>query len=293
MHFYAIDFETANPCRSSICSFGLIEVVDGAVTNRWHSLVRPEPLVFTPINTGIHGITAEQVINAPRFEEIWPKVEPLLSGQCVIAHNASFDISALRATLDQYRIAYPALTYLCSLMISRNVWQEFSSHKLSVLAQAFHIPLKHHDATSDAEAAAMIVMHAASKLGVRSIGALSQSCKVNPGRLYPGGYEPCHSAGCGSYRIPAAPTISAHTSMTGLPLSGYSVVFTGTLAHFSRREAEDLTVAAGGEVCRSVSKKTSFVVAGEEAGSKLDKATQLGVKVIDEAELLRMLQEGV
>lgn len=71
------------------------------------------------------------------------------------------------------------------------------------------------------------------------------------------------------------------------PLAGKTVVLTGTLPTLSRSEATALVEQAGGHVSGSVSKKTSLVVAGDEAGSKLDKATQLGVEVIDEAELLR------
>ena len=66
-----------------------------------------------------------------------------------------------------------------------------------------------------------------------------------------------------------------------------TVVITGTLPGLSRGEATALVENAGGRVTSSVSKKTSFVVAGDEAGSKLDKATELGVEVIDEAELRR------
>jgi DNA ligase (NAD+) len=73
------------------------------------------------------------------------------------------------------------------------------------------------------------------------------------------------------------------------PLSGKTFVITGTLPTLSRDEAKDKVEAAGGKVAGSVSKKTDFVVAGEEAGSKLTKAQALGVPVIDEAALLAML----
>jgi DNA ligase (NAD+) len=71
------------------------------------------------------------------------------------------------------------------------------------------------------------------------------------------------------------------------PLTGTTVVITGTLPSLSRGEATALVEQAGGRVTSSVSRKTSFLVAGEEAGSKLDKARELGVEVIDEAELRR------
>ena len=69
-------------------------------------------------------------------------------------------------------------------------------------------------------------------------------------------------------------------------------MLTGTLPTLKRDEAKDMIEAAGGKVAGSVSKKTDFVVAGEEAGSKLEKARELGVPVIDEAELLKLLGEG-
>jgi DNA ligase (NAD+) len=75
-------------------------------------------------------------------------------------------------------------------------------------------------------------------------------------------------------------------------LAGKTLVLTGTLPMLKRDEAKALIEAAGGKVAGSVSKKTDFVVAGEEAGSKLEKARELGVPVIDEAELSRLLGEG-
>jgi DNA ligase (NAD+) len=72
---------------------------------------------------------------------------------------------------------------------------------------------------------------------------------------------------------------------TGGPLAGKTVVITGTLPTLSRDEAKALVRRAGGSTAESVSKKTSFVVAGEDAGSKLAKARELGVEVVGEAEL--------
>ena len=72
-------------------------------------------------------------------------------------------------------------------------------------------------------------------------------------------------------------------------LSGKTLVITGTLPTLSRDEAKDMVEAAGGKVAGSVSKKTDYVVAGAEAGSKLLKAQELGVTVIDEAGLLSLL----
>jgi len=78
---------------------------------------------------------------------------------------------------------------------------------------------------------------------------------------------------------------------TSGPFAGKIVVLTGTLAAMTRDEAKDRIEAAGGKVSGSVSGKTDFVIAGEEAGSKLDKARALGVKVLDEAQFLKMISQ--
>ena len=68
-------------------------------------------------------------------------------------------------------------------------------------------------------------------------------------------------------------------------------VITGTLPTLGRKEATELVEKNGGKVSGSVSKKTSFVLAGEAAGSKLTKAQELGIQVVDEAAFLEMLKE--
>src|SRR5690606_21569794 len=85
---------------------------------------------------------------------------------------------------------------------------------------------------------------------------------------------------------------SVDAAPTGrLALGGKTLVLTGTLPTLTRDEATRLILAAGGKVSGSVSKKTSYVVAGEEAGSKLAKAEELGIPILDENALLQLLQD--
>jgi DNA ligase (NAD+) len=74
-------------------------------------------------------------------------------------------------------------------------------------------------------------------------------------------------------------------------LAGKTIVVTGTLKNFTRQQAELAVRQAGGKTSSSVSKKTDFVLAGEEPGSKIDKAQKLGVKIIDEKKFLEMIEE--
>jgi DNA ligase (NAD+) len=89
---------------------------------------------------------------------------------------------------------------------------------------------------------------------------------------------------CGLHWTDLPPSADAR-----LPLAGKTYVLTGTLPTLSREQAKELLESAGAKVAGSVSKKTTAVIAGEEAGSKLDKAHSLGVPVLDEAALLALL----
>ena len=90
----------------------------------------------------------------------------------------------------------------------------------------------------------------------------------------------------------AGVNMASQAQLAGDRLAGKTFVLTGTLQHFSRAEAGARIEALGGKVSSSVSKKTSYVVAGEEAGSKLDKANTLGITVLSETEFLQMLSDG-
>jgi DNA ligase (NAD+) len=84
----------------------------------------------------------------------------------------------------------------------------------------------------------------------------------------------------------------ARAAIATSSLSGKTFVLTGTLPNLTREQAKEQIEAAGGVVTGTVSKKTDYVVVGEEAGSKLEKARNLGIKLLDEAQLLELLAAG-
>ena len=86
--------------------------------------------------------------------------------------------------------------------------------------------------------------------------------------------------------------LSASINPTSTTLAGKIFVFTGGLAGFTREQAKQLVEERGGRVSSNVSEKTSYVVAGEEAGSKLDQASKMGVTVLTEQEFQQLIDKS-
>jgi DNA ligase (NAD+) len=86
-------------------------------------------------------------------------------------------------------------------------------------------------------------------------------------------------------------TLVGERKQRGTRLAGKTFVLTGTLAHFTRDQAKQMIEDEGGRVASSVSKKTDYVIAGADAGSKLDQAKKLGVNVISEQEMEDLVRE--
>ena len=75
--FAAIDFETANNERTSVCSVGVVIVRDGEIVDSFYSLIQPEPNYYNYWCTQVHGITRHDTESAPVFPEVWKQIEPL------------------------------------------------------------------------------------------------------------------------------------------------------------------------------------------------------------------------
>jgi DNA polymerase-3 subunit epsilon len=189
MNFTAIDFETANGKRNSACSVGVVRVENGEIVMSKDWLISPPEMYFHPMNVSIHGITEADVMNSPTFNYIWDEIEDLLDGQMVIAHNASFDVSVLRACLTTYGIPFPHFDYMCTVQISRNIWPNMPNHKLNTMAHMFDIPLNHHDALEDTIACAKIAVKACEVMNVTEMEQLAEEIRVSPGKLYHNGYN--------------------------------------------------------------------------------------------------------
>jgi len=156
--FVALDFETADYGRDSACAVALVRVEGDSITRRAARLIRPPRRYFE--FTYIHGITWSQVKDEPSFGEVWPELSPLLDGaSMLVAHNASFDRRVLETCCEAARLEAPALPFECTMKLARKVWS-LRPTRLPDVCRHLGIPLNHHDAASDAEACAHIVLAA-------------------------------------------------------------------------------------------------------------------------------------
>ena len=160
LDFAAIDFETANEWPSSVCSVGVVIVRGGLVTKRFYSLIHPEPEYFRWFCRKIHGLGPEDTEDAPVFPNVWKRIEPLIDGLPLVAHNARFDEGCLQAVFRVYRMDYPDYVFLDTLSASRRHYGSLlPDHQLQTVAAACGYDLlHHHNALADAEACAAIAL---------------------------------------------------------------------------------------------------------------------------------------
>lgn len=165
--FVAIDFETANQKRGSVCSVGLVKVSGGIKVDEYYSLVNPEDY-FDPFNIQIHGISEDMVKNAPSYPNMRKDMVDFIEGLPVVAHNAPFDTGVIRDANQKYNLENFDMNYFCSYAISKSLLS-LDSYKLNHVAKEFDFEFKHHDALDDAKACATIVLGLSRKFETLSV----------------------------------------------------------------------------------------------------------------------------
>lgn len=158
--FAAIDFETANECRCSVCSVGVVIVRGGEVVDSFYSLIHPEPDYYQWFCQQVHGLGPEDTDDAPVFPDVWAQIEPMIEGLPLVAHNSPFDEGCLREVFKVYRMDYPDYEFFDTLVTARRHFHgTLPNHQLHTVAAACGYDLtRHHHALADAEACAAIAM---------------------------------------------------------------------------------------------------------------------------------------
>lgn len=269
MKFIALDVETANPSRASICQIGIAHFEDGRFSEKWESLVNPED-EFYPLNIRIHGIDESMVAGAPTFPSLSEIVTKKLADTVVVSHSP-FDRTSIQSVFEKYGIELPVITWVDTLRVARRTWPDLSNHRLPSVAERLGIEFQHHNAAEDARVAGEILLHA-----MQETGLCVDEWVV---RSFPGG-----SASAARDGDPEG------------PLHGEVAVITGTLS-MVRRDAVDLAAAAGCDVKSGVTESTTLLIVGDQdirqlAGHTKSKKHRDAEKLIEKGQPIRILCES-
>lgn len=293
MDFTAIDFETASRRQDSACQLATVVVRGGRIVDSAMWMIRPEPCFFSRTHIQIHGITPERVRDRPVFGELWPEISAKLAGDCLVAHNASFDLGVLLACLRSHHQAIPELHFTCTRAIARRTWPGRRGYGLKPLADWLGVRFRHHDALEDSVACAKILLAAGIDQDSRSLPALEKKLRLSRGAAGDWGYRGPTRSGrrraspgrprqdrrrseppAGENRSPddeVPPTNIQGVDLQRLlvradlirPLAGQRVVFTGQLRRLDRQGAEELSGRLGAECQSSVTRQTDVLVVGQ------------------------------
>ncbi len=301
MNFITIDFETATAQRDSPCEIGLTFVENFEIVNSKSWLIKPFYEEFDYFNTLIHGIKPEHVANKPEFIELWSELKPLIENKFLIAHNAGFDFSVLRRTLEAYNLPFPNLEYSCSYIFSKKVWKGLPAYDLKTLCNYNNIKLNHHRAEDDSRATAELALKAFEKSGVKSKEDFPDKLKTNVGKLFLGGYKPSETKR--AYRSRDIEKIIGDPSKHNKEsiFYGRSIVFTGALSSMTRVQAKQTIADIGGINKSGIAKSTDYLIVGQQdyrvvgedgMSSKQEKAIKyiaLGseIEILSENEFIR------
>lgn len=315
--FVALDFETANSSRASACSLGMTKVIDGAISAQKYEIFKPPKGFdeFEPRNISIHGISPDQVRDKPHFGDLWHEFEEFTEGLPLVAHNASFDLSVLRAALLASDLEWPEIDYACTMVMSRNIF-DLTSHSLLYVAQKANIKWdssKHHDALYDSEICAQIVLAMAVIQEEKSLAGLLKSLKLQSGKLFAEGWYTCRSSSRSSYsnHSSSQKSLKIGDLETNLaanpnhPLFGKVIVFTGKLYSMPRPDAWKLVASIGATPKDGMTKTTNFLVVGEQDPFRMSpgetqsakfreaeklKASGVDIEVINETDFLALIE---
>tara|TARA_B100000795_G_scaffold266511_1_gene249800 strand:+ start:703 stop:1623 length:921 start_codon:yes stop_codon:yes gene_type:complete len=304
MDFIAIDFETANSNRHSACEIGIVKVENFIITDKKSFLIKPKENYFDWMNTEIHGINEETVENEPEFDVIYSKIKDDFENYPIIAHNASFDISVLRHTLDLYDLPYPKTNYTCTYQMSKSSLKGCLSYRLDTISKFLNIKLEHHRALSDANACAEIAIKLFKDNSVTDLNQIKDVFRIRVGELIDGGYKPSltiHKSKNKNYKIS---DLEFEESFQPENLFfEKNVVFTGTLSSMQRKEAQVKVLEIGGKCSSGVNNSTNFLIVGDQdysrygdgfKSSKLKKAETLmndgkEIELLSESQFLEMI----
>ncbi|MGN7948541.1 exonuclease domain-containing protein [Microbacterium sp. 22215] len=289
LNFTAIDFETANRSRESVCAVGAVRVQGGVIVGEFSSFVKPPSGFdeFEEINVRVHGITARDVDDAPTWDAVYPQLMAFVGEDLLVGHNARFDVSVLLNATGAYDLPWPELGTLCTLQLARAALH-IPSYSLPWVATHLNMgAFDHHDPLADARTSAAVLIALARQVGAESVVALAD-----------------HHA------VPIVPTFiddidglateldSSPDPEVGGGFAGQMVCFTGALRMMVRDDARSLVAEHGGLTQPAPNKKTTILVTGDfdartfRPGAAFSSKLQKAFDLVDAGQRLEIITES-
>lgn len=303
--YVALDVETANDFRGSVCSIGLVKFKDGNIVDAFYTLINPEE-EFDDFNIFIHGITPEDVLDSPTFPEVRKAIVDFIGSDIVVAHFAQFDMGALKDVYQKYELDFDNIEYICSYRLAKVALPGQLNYKLKRLAKNLNIELDHHNALSDARVSGLILEYLLSTNSFSDLNAFLKEYSYNKtGLLGQYGFKRKKSYQYKENLI-YQPTEEEKAAMNpDHYFYGLYFCFTGKLERMTRKEANKATALVGGIPEKGVTKHTNILVVGEQdwrvvgtdgLSSKMKKAQTLlekgqDIEIMTENDFIRLLEE--
>lgn len=277
MNFVAIDVETANAKRA-ICQIGIAKYTNGIKVDEWDSLINPE-VDFEARCIEKHKIQQHEVLNKPKFYEIYDKLNYFMEGSVCVFHSG-FDKDAIEKVFNKYSLEPFNFQWIDSCKVAKRVWPEHENHKLKTLCEKIGFQLKnHHNALDDAIASAEILLAAIKDSNLDFDELIEATHQLKP-----------------QNKSSASKKVSLRGNIEGR-LYGEVALFTGALLRMKIDEASSLIANCGADVVTSISKKVTILIAGTQNPSTLKgKANSTSYltaeKYIAEGHNIRILNES-
>lgn len=302
--YVALDVETANDFRGSVCSIGLVKFKDGNIIDTFYTLINPEE-EFDDFNIFIHGITPEDVLDSPTFPEVRKAILDFIGSDIVVAHFAQFDMGALNDVYNKYQLDYDDIRYICSYRLAKVAMPGQLNYKLKNLSKELNIQLDHHNALSDAKASGLILNHLLSSNSFSDLNDFLKEYRYDKtgllGRL---GFKRKKDAKYKDNLI-YTPTEEEKAAMDpDHYFYGLYFCFTGKLERMTRKEANKAVALVGGIPEKGVTNHTNILVVGEQdwhvvgldgLSSKMKKAQSLlekghDIEIMTENDFIKLLK---
>lgn len=264
--FSVIDFETATNEMNSACSIGIACVTNNQIVYEFYSLIKPKILTVDPKNFEIHGISVNELREAPTFKVIWDDVQKIIQrSKYVVAHNAQFDMSVLYETSKAYQIEIDNFQYLDSINLC-NYYTNGAGNGLNAIASYFEVSnSQHHNALNDALTAANCVIKAVCKSSYKNfVEFVNKDYNVRIKQFK----ELKSNKYFGANRFNSVKVNQIETANTNFDekhaFFGKVIVATGEFENYSRAQMLQAIVDVGGVVKNNVNKKTDYLIVGKQ-----------------------------